>query len=187
VIEVSAAAFESIAATEHSQGMLAMLRPRCWKESELRGRIRVGEQPLLVVLDGVQDPGNAGAVVRSAEAFAATGVLFGRGSVRVSNPKFLRATAGSIFRIPYLEEGEPAHLAGLPVYSLAAEAELSIREVDFRSGAALVTGSEGAGVSPAFREISTPVRIPTVAVESLNAAVACSIALYEAWQQRREP
>src|SRR3954454_15241957 len=102
-IEVSSETLSAIADTETSQELLALLRPRDWSWNEL-----LGESALVVVLDVIQDPGNAGTMVRSAEAFGATGVLLLKGSVRVSNPKFLRAAAGSIFRMPFLEgvEGE---------------------------------------------------------------------------------
>src|SRR5579883_3293928 len=89
--------FQSLAGTETSQGVMALVRPPVWTLEQLfRGRA------LVVVLDGVQDPGNAGTIVRAAEAFGATGALFLKGTVSPHNPKALRASAGSLFRLPYL-------------------------------------------------------------------------------------
>ncbi len=98
LIEVSSRAFASLASTETTQEVLALLQPRRWSWEDL-----TPATALVLVLDGVQDPGNAGAIVRSAEAFGATGVVFLEKCARVANAKFLRATAGSIFRLPYLE------------------------------------------------------------------------------------
>ncbi len=87
--------FRGVSATESSQGVMALVRPPKWSVDQLfRGHA------LTVVLDGLQDPGNAGAVLRAAEAFGATGVAFLKGTVSPYNPKCLRASAGSIFRVP---------------------------------------------------------------------------------------
>ncbi len=167
---------------------MTLLRPREWSWNDL-----LGQSPLVIVLDGVQDPGNAGTIVRSAEAFGATGVLFLKGSVRVSNPKFLRAAAGSIFRMPYLEAVEAqwfvqeAGKAGLGLRALSPAAEAAITNADLVRPLALAVGSEGAGLSPEIAAACESVGIPTRSVESLNAAVSVSIALFEAYKQRRAP
>ena len=91
------ALFQSIASTETSQGVMALVRPAEWSvEQVFRGA------SLVVVLDGLQDPGNAGAIVRAAEAFGATGVLFLKGTASPYHPKTLRASAGSLFRVPFV-------------------------------------------------------------------------------------
>ena len=109
----------------------------------------------MVILDGIQDPGNAGTIVRSAEAFGASGLIFLEGSVHVPNGKFLRATAGSIFRLPYLEyQKRPALMAQLraanrtAIRSNRARRSTSISQADLRQPAAIVVGSEAHGVSP---------------------------------------
>ncbi len=147
---------------------------------------------LVVILDGIQDPGNAGTIVRSAEAFGASGVVFLKGCSRVANGKLLRATAGSIFRVPFLEGVSVFQLATylrasqLNLYALAASGEASLAHANLRAPCGLVVGSEGAGVSPELLSGAQTLRIPTSNVESLNAAIACSIALFEAQQQRTD-
>jgi TrmH family RNA methyltransferase len=186
LIEVAPSVMTSVAATETSQGIVALLRPRTWSWQDM-----AKSPALLVVLDGIQDPGNAGAIVRSAEAFGATGVVFLAGCVRVANGKFLRASAGSVFRIPFLESVTVADLLTrieetfrVPAYALDASGENTLTDMDLRRGCALVVGSEGAGVSTEIRARAAALTIPTCKVESLNAAVAASIALFEAARQR---
>jgi RNA methyltransferase, TrmH family len=184
-IEVPARAFGSLAGTENSQEIIALLTPRAstWADC-------LDGPGISVILDGVQDPGNAGTIVRSAEAFGATGLIFLEGSVHVANGKFLRATAGSIFRLPFLENQSASGVAarvrcaGKKLYALLAQGRVSISEANWRQPCAIVVGSEAHGVSLELRSSAEALRIPTEQVESLNAAVACSIALYEAARQR---
>ena len=185
LMEVSARALSTIAAAESTQEIIALLRPKAWAWPDL-----LAKHSLLVAMDRVQDPGNAGTIVRSGEAFGATGMLFLQGSTRVSNGKFLRASAGSIFRLPFLEAIAPADFLnncmryGLNVFSLDMRRSLSIGKADFRESCVVVVGSEGCGLRQEILEASTAVSIPTRKVESLNAAVACSLALFEAFRQR---
>ena len=184
-IEIPARAFETLAGTETSQEIMALVTPRpsAWADC-LKG------PGVSVILDGVQDPGNAGAIVRSAEAFGAAGLIFLEGSVHVANGKFLRATAGSIFRMPFLENQNRTRLLAQlqttdrKLYALMADATLSVSKADLRQSCAIVVGSEAHGVSPELRASAEPLRIPTTQVESLNAGVACSIVLFEAARQR---
>lgn len=185
IIEVSARAFPSIASTGNTQEVLVLLRPRKWDWADL-----IPAQPLVVVLDAIQDPGNAGTILRSAEAFGATGVVFLEGCVRIANGKFLRATAGSIFRLPHLEGMimydflQKIRSSGLKLFALHAQSRTSITRADLHSGCALAVGSEGCGISQVLSSEADPVSIPISGVESLNAAIACSIALFEARRQR---
>ena len=185
-VDVSDRAFRAVSAIENSQGLLALLRPRKCRFEDLPER-----GGLLVVLDAIQDPGNAGTIVRSAEAFGASGVVLLKGSVRVSNGKFLRGTAGSLFRLPYFDDlsFEQLHsqltVKGLALYALSSRTGLDLLETDFTGSCALVIGNEGTGVCAAIMESATVIRIPTANVESLNAGVAGSIALFEAMRQRQ--
>jgi RNA methyltransferase, TrmH family len=178
-------AFASTASTETAQGILLLLCPRAWQWRDL-----LGGQRLVVVLDELQDPGNAGAIVRSAEAFGASGVVFGKGSVQISNGKLIRAAAGSLFRMPVLSAVSTTDAlaelsaAQFAIYGLAAGAAQSLATADLRRPCALFVGNEGAGLSVAVLEAAELLTIPTHGVDSLNAAVACSIALFEAGRQR---
>lgn len=186
-IEVSARAFDSCADTQNSQHILALLQPRSWTWPDL---LR-SSSPLIVVLDGIQDPGNAGTIVRSAEAFGATGVVLLKGSAHVSNGKVLRASAGSIFRVPFLDDLEPSELTqharaySLSLYALDPSAHSPLIAADLTAPLMLVIGNEGKGVSPHIRDKATCLSIPTSGVESVNAAVAGSVALFAAHLQRR--
>jgi RNA methyltransferase, TrmH family len=183
------ALFQSLSGTETAQGVMALVRPPLWTLDQLfRGR------PLIVVLDGLQDPGNAGTILRTAEAFGATGALFLKGTVSPYNSKTLRASAGSLFRLPYLH-GIDAALAraatrqhrvelyaGVPARPGAAVRSLAA--VDLTGPCGLIIGSEAHGVGSTLRSAAVDLSIPTVRVESLNAAVAAGILLYEARRQR---
>jgi RNA methyltransferase, TrmH family len=185
VIEVSERAFVSTAATDTPQEILALLRPPKWSWKDL-----LGGRALVVALDGIQDPGNAGTIVRSAEAFGASGVVFLKGCVRVANGKLLRAAAGSMFRVPFVEAIgvkeflDEIRLDGVCVYALSMHASKSLHDADLQSKCVFAVGSEGVGMSPELLAAAQCISIPTVKVESLNAATACSIALFEAYQQR---
>jgi TrmH family RNA methyltransferase len=185
VVVVPDALFEEISSTETSQGVITLVKPPEWTMEQLfRGH------PMVVVLDGIQDPGNAGTMVRTAEAFGATGVMFVKGSVSPWNPKALRASAGSLFRLPMARGVDPALARAaleqkrLDVYAADPRGAKSLADVDLQRGFALVVGSEGKGVSAKLRGCAMDLRVPTVGVESLNAAMAAGVVLYEASRQR---
>ena len=181
LFSVDPATFATFSTTESPQGILALVRLPEWTLVDLLSR-----PALIVLLDGLQDPGNAGAIVRSAEAFGATGVIFLKGSASPYHPKTLRAAAGSLFRLPFLAAAElPAF--DFPVYATAKSAAQPIDAVDWRQPCGVVIGSEGRGVRPEILAACHPVTIPTETVESLNAAVAAGILLYEARRQRSRP
>lgn len=179
--------FQSISATESSQGVMALIKLREWTFADL-----LHNRPLIVILDQLQDPGNAGAIVRAAEAFGATGMIFARGSVSPHNPKALRASAGSLFRVPVLSGMEPACVrsqlvqngvdlfAAAPAHSGALRADAA----DLTVNCGIVIGNEARGPGEAWRSFAREISIPTSGVESLNAAVAAAVLLYEARRQR---
>jgi TrmH family RNA methyltransferase len=186
IVEVSERAFASAATTETTQEVLALVRPRIWSWKDL-----LCPSALVIALDGIQDPGNAGTIVRSAEAFGATGVVFLKGCVRVANGKLLRAGAGSLFRVPFLEAIETAELVqqlrleGIRLYALTINASATLDDADLQSGCALAVGSEGLGITRELLAAAHALSIPTARVESLNAATAGSIALFEAYRRRK--
>ena len=179
--------FSTLTTTEQPQGVMTLVRPKATTlEAVLAGHA------LAVILDGVQDPGNGGAVIRSAEAFGATGVIFLKGSVNPYNPKCLRGSAGSIFRVPVISGVEDEALfAALaqnttPLLTAMPRSTALLSDTDFRAPCGVVIGAEGRGVRPALVEAASAFRIPTTGVESLNAAVACGVILYEARRQRSQ-
>lgn len=180
LITVAERAFEAVADTESTQGVIALVRMREFAIGDVIGN-------LVVVLDGVQDPGNAGAIVRSAEAFGAAGVIGIEGTARFDHPKTLRAAAGSLFRVPHVGgatvDAAIAALRGVAVFA-AMPAGPAAHAVDLTQACAIVIGGEGRGVGSAMRAAGTAVSIGTRNVESLNAAVAAAVLLYEASRQR---
>lgn len=185
VVVLPDALFRSISATEHSQGVIALVRPPRWSLEQLfRGL------SLTVVLDQVQDPGNAGTVLRAAEAFGASGVALLKGSVDPYNPKAVRASAGSVFRVPLVTGLDEQLLQAaieqrkIDMFAMTPSGIMPLESCRFYRKTVLIIGSEGRGVSERLRAKAIDVRIPTVGVESLNAAMAATVALYEARRQR---
>jgi TrmH family RNA methyltransferase len=179
---VSDKTFREMAATETPQGVIALVRP---PKSTLAQMLRGAA--LLVVLDGLQDPGNAGAILRAAEAFGATGAVFLKGTVDPYNPKCVRGSAGSVFRMPLVasvEADEVLMHTELAWYAAMPRAKKLVSDADLMAPCGIIIGSEGHGVSPALAGRAIGLRIPTTGVESLNAAVAAGIMLYEARRQR---
>jgi TrmH family RNA methyltransferase len=174
--------------TESPQPIAALVRVRIWDWSALI----VGDAaPLILVLAGIQDPGNLGTILRSGEAFGATGVVSLPGTVSRWNAKALRASAGSVFRVPVVSVTEDECFKSLRKAGVMALATLPLNakgpeQFDLGKAMAFVVGSEGGGLAPALVErCNARVTIPCPgSVESLNAAVATSVLLYEASRQR---
>lgn len=146
---------------------------------------------LTLLLDQVREPGNAGTLLRAAEAAGVERALFAPETVDPFNDKVMRAGMGAHFRLPL---GVLANWDELyqfckpetPLYVAAPKAHLSYDEVDWRNPAVLVIGGEATGASPTVRALATPIAIPMQgAVESLNAAIAGAVILFEAARQRR--
>jgi TrmH family RNA methyltransferase len=181
VEDVTEADLEALADTEHPQGVVAVIEPRGWAFED----IRVGPGALVLVLDGVQDPGNVGTILRSALGF---GVAL-KGTADLTNPKVIRAAMGASFRLPAVSAAPDeliawarlqrvelwvADTSGDPVARLP-------RKGPGRNPVALIVGNEGAGVSQSLdaaaeRRVAIPL---AQGVESLNVAVATGILLYE--------
>ncbi|HEX9759677.1 MAG TPA: RNA methyltransferase [Candidatus Acidoferrales bacterium] len=188
LLKTSDKLFASVADTRTPQGVAALVRPREWRLDEM-----TGGAPLLVVLVGVQDPGNVGTIVRSVEAFGGTGVVATSGAADPFSPKALRASAGSALRVPIFAAAAPAvllaqlRMAGLRTLAADIREGIDPAEANLAEPCALLIGSEGAGLPPEIaRSADARVRIPIAAgVDSLNAAVAAAVLLYEASRQRR--
>lgn len=165
-----------------SQGILALIEPPVHKIAQI-----FTPDALVLILDGIQDPGNLGTILRSAEAFGATGLLLLKGTVSPFNPKAMRASAGSVFRVPFfhsLDEPEVLEAVSSHNVQLFAAVPRGGTQPDLTPPCAIAIGSEGRGVSPNLHKNAQSVSIPTIGVESLNAAISAAILLYEARRQR---
>jgi RNA methyltransferase, TrmH family len=189
-IFVPAKIFDSIVETETPQPVAALVEMPRWTWDDALTR-RNGGTPLIVVLAGVQDPGNLGTILRSAEAFGASGVVSLPGTVHAWNPKAVRASAGSVFRVPLIAASAEECFARLraervTVRAAAAHGAEPAESVDLSKPVALVIGNEGNGVPAELAAWADgTIMIPCPGpVESLNAAVAASVLLYEAARQR---
>ncbi len=188
-LRVSDRLFAALAGTESPQGIAALVRPRPVSFDDL---LTCTGEPLLLVLVGVQDPGNVGTAIRAAEAFAASGVITTGGAAHPWAPKALRASAGSVLRLPVLHGVAPAivlaqlRVSGVKSYAASTRGSLHPSTVDLKSSAAFLIGNEGAGLPPDVEHSAgASIRIPVAEpVESLNAAMAATVLLYEAARQR---
>jgi RNA methyltransferase, TrmH family len=175
--------------TENPQPIAALVEPRRWTWKQVIAP-RPSQPQLLLILAGLQDPGNLGTILRSAEAFGATGVISLPGTVSEWNPKTLRAAAGSVFRLPIVHGVSSAlsqlHAMGVQILAATARSGEPANAVDLTQPIALLIGNEGNGLP---RELAAraddAITIPCPGpVESLNAAMAATTLLYEAARQR---
>jgi TrmH family RNA methyltransferase len=177
----------SLSETETSQGLLALARRPSFREAQV-----FGDTPLVLVADGVQNPGNLGGLLRTAEAAGASGAILAAGCADPFSWKALRGSMGSAFRLPHLRGPAIGDVLdalaprGVRVLATAADGERRYDEADLRGPVALVVGSEGAGLASAVRERAAErLRIPLAGpVESLNVGVAAALVLFEAARQR---
>src|SRR5271154_7309488 len=195
--------FEGLADTEHPQGVAALVQPRMATFDDLVRTPGEACSPLLVVLAGVQDPGNVGTILRTAAAFGATGAVTAAsgqsGTASPFSPKALRASAGAALHLPLLPGMSLAILlAQLRVAGISTLASsvhesadansplLAPRQVDWCAPVALLVGNEGAGLPiEVERNADARIRIPMASgIESLNAAAAAAGLFYEAARQR---
>jgi RNA methyltransferase, TrmH family len=180
--------FASAVSTESPQGIAALVVPPAFS---LDQALAAETAPLVVVSAGLQDPGNLGTLIRSAEAFGATGFVLLPGTVSLYNQKTLRASAGSAFRLPCVAAKPEELFAALSARGITALAAVAadgepVTHCDLTMPSALILGNEGNGIPREILSlVATRVTIPTPGpVESLNAAIAGSILLYEAARQR---
>lgn len=173
--------------TETPQPIAALAHPKNWPWAEI-----LTPNALIIVLSGIQDPGNLGTILRSAEAFGATGAICLPGTVNRWNPKAMRASAGSVFRLPTLAASESKALqhlreAGIRTLATSSHEAQPLGDHDLTGPVAILIGSEGSGLSAELAsQCDARIAIPCPGpVESLNAAVAASILLYEASRQRQ--
>ncbi len=182
--------FAHVSDTVTPQGVMSIVRMREHSLEEMTGS---GEAPLLILLDGLQDPGNLGTIMRTGEGAGITGVIMSRTTVDIYNPKTIRSTMGSLYRVPHIVVDDIAATArqladdGISVVATELGASKCYDEIDYSRPTAIFVGNEGNGLSSeALAAATDKVIIPMKGqVESLNAAVAASICMYEAARQRR--
>ena len=181
--------FSSAVPSQTPQGVAALVQVKAFSADEVIESSSPG--PILVIA-GVQDPGNLGTIIRSAEAFGARGILLGIGTVSAYNSKVVRASAGSVFRVPTAKTKTDSAIELLRSKSIRLLATSShkgtaLPATELRGANAVFIGNEGAGVDKKLlTQMDELIMIPhSPKVESLNAGVAASIVLYEAARQRR--
>src|SRR5207248_187142 len=185
--------FNASVPSEAPQGVAALVQVKQFSPEDVLERLQLG--PIVVVV-GLQDPGNLGTVLRSAEAFGSAGIILGEGTVSPFNSKVIRASAGSIFRLPVIIGKVAGGLEAISAKFRAQNVRLiatsshkgtPLDQATLTTPSAVFIGSEGAGLSrTVLAQTDELIAIPhTAQVESLNAGVAVSIVLYEAARQRR--
>jgi len=202
--------------TETPQGVLCVAKMPQYRMKDLLGALPVSaafltkndlscgaqegnerrETPLLLILENIQDPGNLGTMMRTAEAAGATGVLMSRDTADLFNPKTVRATMSAIFRVPFLYTddliGDMRVLRetyGVKIFAAHLKASRPYDEVSYAGPSAFLIGNEGNGLTDAAADASDArIHIPMKGqIESLNAAMAAGILMFEASRQRRAP
>ena len=183
--------FASAVPSETPQGVAALVRCKVFTLVDVLAKSQAG--PLLAIA-GVQDPGNLGTILRSAEAFGAGGILLGEGTVNPFNSKVIRASAGSVFRLPMVQAKLLGTLnqmreLGLRLIATSSHKGTPLDQAMLSGPLAIFIGSEGAGLPrELLAQMTDTVAIPhSPTVESLNAGVAASIVLYEAARQSNSP
>ena len=189
---VSDRIFESVSDTKTPQGVMAVVKR---KEYTLEKILEKRDTPhSLLILDSLQDPGNLGTLVRAGEGAGITGIIMNETTVDIYNPKVIRSTMGSVFRVPFIyvkdlkEVIQKLYSKNINIYASSLEGAIEYDAPDYTKDIAFIIGNEAAGISKEVLDIvKDKVKIPMLGeVESLNAAVAGSILMYEAARQKRK-
>jgi TrmH family RNA methyltransferase len=186
---VSPEVFQKMSDTQTPQGILVVLDRPVY---DLNTLLKV-KNPMFVVLEDIQDPGNLGTIVRTGEGAGVTAVIMTKNTVDIFNPKTIRATMGSIYRVPfiYIDSVEDTiislHNANVKTYAAHLKGENYYDSFSFREGTAFLIGNEGNGLKKETADMASDyLKIPMEGqVESLNAAIATSLLMYEAHRQRQ--
>ncbi len=181
--------FARMCDTRTPQGILTVIRIPSYKKEDLLGS---GQPPLIMVLEDLQDPGNVGTILRTAEGAGVTGVILSRKTVDLFAPKTIRSTMGSIFRMPFVYEEDLSEALDwlkenqVETYAAHLRGTCSYAEADFRKGSAFLIGNEGNGLTESLSNRADHlIRIPMEGrVESLNASIAAAVLMYTAHAQR---
>lgn len=184
--------FHNMCDTLTPQGILTVMKHRVWTLEDMFPQD--GRKPMIIVLDSLQDPGNLGTIIRTGEGAGVTGVIMNQMTVDCYNPKTIRATMGSIYRIPQLISEDlittikELKKRGVTVYAAHLKGEADFYDQVFEDSVAFLVGNEGNGLSyEVTKQADCYLKIPMEGqVESLNAAIAASVMMYECKRQRRK-
>ncbi|MDD2978942.1 MAG: RNA methyltransferase [Hespellia sp.] len=182
--------FSYVSDTKSPQGILCIVKQNDYIIED----VMKAERAHILMLENLQDPGNMGTIMRTAEGAGVTGILMSRDTVDIYNPKVVRSTMGSIYRIPFLyvedflAAAKVVKAAGIRIFAAHLDGKDTYDRQDYLGGTAFLIGNEGNGLTPEAAEAAdTWIRIPMHGkVESLNAAIASAILMYEVCRQRGE-
>lgn len=180
--------FKEISDTENPQGIMALAKITERPIEDLYKK----ENPFILFLEEIQDPGNMGTIIRTADAFNLDGIIVSEGSVDIYNPKVIRSTMGSIFRTPIyhiedsIETIERLKSMGFGIFATSLQGEDYIYNMDFKNPSLILIGNESKGLSNELHSLAHQwIKIPILGgAESLNVAIATSIIIYEGIKQR---
>ena len=180
--------FKQISDTESPQGVIAVC-----KKTDLFGSDIYGDNNgLFIIAEEINDPGNLGTIIRTADAFGAKAVLLSKGSVDLYNSKVLRSTMGSVFHLPILTDVDIKEVTddmkkrGIKIYAAHLKGEKMPSQIDLNKGSAFIFGNEARGLKDETADLCDEyIKIPmTGRAESLNLSVAASVLMYESLRQR---
>lgn len=187
---VSDNVFAQMSDTKTPQGVMALVKMLQYDISD----IVKGDMPVVVMLENIQDPGNLGTIMRTAEGAGATGIIMSKDTVDIYNPKTIRSTMGALFRMPFiyvediLEAADVLKKQNITLMAAHLDGKKNYYSENLKRPMALMIGNEGNGLSKALTDkADVLVKIPMEGqLESLNAAVSTAVILYEAYRQRAE-
>ena len=187
---VSDQVFASMSDTCAPQGILALVRQPAYSLEQLAG---TDSRPFLLLLENLQDPGNLGTILRTAEAAGCAGVIMSRDTVDIYNPKVIRSTMGAVYRVPFLYAEDFGQTVirlkekGFSIYAAHLQGSVPFSQADYTVSCACMIGNEGKGLAEAAASLADRrIRIPMEGqAESLNAAVSAALIMYEAYRQKK--
>ena len=180
--------FSAVSDTQTPQGVLCVVRQKKYSIEEMLQK----ENPLLMILENLQDPGNLGTIFRTAEGAGVDGIIMSSDTVDIYNPKTVRSTMGSLYRMPFSYERDMDEVMrrvkekGVSVYAAHLKGKQNYYQENYTKGTAFLIGNEGNGLTDHLAgQADSYIRIPMEGqVESLNAAVAAAVLMYEVKRQR---
>ncbi|MBN2296916.1 MAG: RNA methyltransferase [Pirellulales bacterium] len=189
LFQVSKNVFHKMAFGDRAEGVLAVAQVPHWELEDLK----LPEKPLVAVIEGIEKPGNIGAVIRSADAAAIDAVILADCRTDLFNPNAIRASLGTVLTLPIRETSTPASLTwlraqGLPIFTARVDGSVPYTEIDFRCGGAIVLGSEADGLTDEWSgDDIQAVRLPMLGVaDSLNISATAAVLFFEALRQREQ-